>query len=123
MNADTLLFFAGAPHALALYGAIEDAVFSVCPDVRVEVKKTQISFFTRRMFACVSLPRQAALRRAGGLALSIALPRPASSGRVYLAAQTRPGLWTHHILLTYPREIDAQLLAWLEEARAYAARG
>ncbi len=49
-----LLFFDSKPDALALYEAFREAVLEKVPDARIEVKKTQISFFDRRMFAAVS---------------------------------------------------------------------
>ena len=48
-------FFDSKPDALALYEAFREPVFGKVPDSRVVVKKTQISFFNRRMFAAVSL--------------------------------------------------------------------
>ena len=49
-----LLFFDSKPDALALYEAFREAVLEKVPNARIEVKKTQISFFNRRMFAAVS---------------------------------------------------------------------
>ena len=46
-----LLFFDSKPDALALYEAFREAVLEKVPNARIEVKKTQISFFDRRMFA------------------------------------------------------------------------
>ena len=49
-----LLFFDSKPDALALYEAFREAVLEKVPNARIEVKKTQISFFNRRMFAALS---------------------------------------------------------------------
>ena len=49
-----LLFFDSKQDALALYETFREAVLEKVPDIRIEVKKTQISFFNRRMFAAVS---------------------------------------------------------------------
>ena len=51
---DELLFFDSHQDALILYQAFCDAVLGKVPDTRIEVKKTQISFFNRWMFAAVS---------------------------------------------------------------------
>lgn len=40
-----LLFFDSKPDALALYEAFREAVLAKAADARIEVKKTQISFF------------------------------------------------------------------------------
>ena len=47
-------FFLRIAIGLALYEASRNAVPEKVPDARIEVKKTQISFFNRRMFAAVS---------------------------------------------------------------------
>ena len=45
---DELLFFDSHRDALALYESFREAVLTKVPDARIEVKKTQISFFDRR---------------------------------------------------------------------------
>lgn len=37
-----------------------------------------------------------------------------------MAVEPYPGRWTHHILIDAPDQIDAQLLAWLQAAHAFA---
>ena len=54
ITVDELLFFDSHRDALALYEAFREAVLAKVPDTRIEVKKTQISFFDQRMFAAVS---------------------------------------------------------------------
>lgn len=62
MQTEELLFFDPMPQALPLYQALREHVAAACPDLRVKVSKTQISFYHRRLFAMVSLP----LRRRKG---------------------------------------------------------
>ena len=46
--------------------------------------------------------------------------RELKSGRVLAASEPYPGRWTHHIIISSPEEIDAELLDWLAEAREFA---
>ena len=43
-----LLFFDSKPDALPLYEAFREAVLEKVPNARIEVKKTQISFFDNK---------------------------------------------------------------------------
>ena len=45
MNTDELLFFNSEPDALPLYEIFRTRVLKANPDTRIEVRKTQISFF------------------------------------------------------------------------------
>ena len=54
ISADEMLFLDAKPAALPLYEEFREAVLGRIPELRIEAKKTQISFFRRRMFAAVS---------------------------------------------------------------------
>ena len=84
-----LLFFDSKPDALALYEASRNAVLEKVPDARIEVKKTQISFFDRRMFAAVSFApvRKAKDRPKPFLTITIGLAYRKESDRIDVAAQ------------------------------------
>ena len=49
MTLDELLFFDSRPAALPLYEAVKERILTEITVTRIEVKKTQISFFTRHM--------------------------------------------------------------------------
>ena len=66
MTPDELLFFDRHPAALPLYGELKDRILEEIPDARIKVGKTQISFFTKHMFAA---------------AISDRILRPVPSGR------------------------------------------
>ena len=57
MDEKTLFFFAKKPEALPLYEQLEHRIQSEIQDVSVKVQKTQISFYNRRLFACVSFTK------------------------------------------------------------------
>ena len=40
--------------------------------------------------------------------------------RIAQATEPYPGRWTHHLLVSTPEDLDGQLLAWLQEAYAFA---
>lgn len=121
---DTLLLFHTQPGALPLLEALEDAIFAAHPEAKRRVQKTQISYFHRTVFACVSLARvkrKAELPKAW-LTLSLGLPYPLESPRTAVKTEAYPGRWTTHFVLGAPEELDAELLSWLEEAYAFSER-
>lgn len=123
-DADTLLLFNAQPGALPLLSALEDAIFTRFPETKRRVQKTQISYFHRHVFACVSLARvkrKAALPEVW-LTLTLGLPYPLGSPRVAAKTEAYPGRWTTHVVLGAPEELDGELLSWLEEAYAFSER-
>ncbi len=121
-DADTLLFLAGHPEATELYRTLEETLYSAFPQVNKQVRKTQISFSNRHVFACVSfarVKRKAELPK-GYLVLSLGLPAPLESERAAVKTEPYPGRWTHHFVLSRPEELDGELLAWIGEAYAFA---
>ena len=122
LSLEELVFFEGRPEALALYRRLRQALLSSVGAARIEVKKTQISFFNRHMYAAVSfLPvRPARERPAAFITLTFGLRYRSDSSRVDAAAEARPGRWTHHALISRPEEIDGALLALVAESAAAA---
>ena len=119
--ADVLFFFDGHPEELALYEALFRAVEAAFPEGRVRVQKTQISFYGRHLFAAASLP----VRRRKDwprtcLVVTAGLGYRLDSPRVAAASEPYPGRWTHHILVTEERQIDGELMGWLQEAWDFA---
>ena len=57
MRADVLLFFQGHMAALPLYEQLEKRILDKIENTRLKVQKSQISFYHRRMFACVSFAK------------------------------------------------------------------
>ena len=119
-----LLFFQGREEALPLYGAVLERIYEACPEVRIEVKKTQISFFARYMFAAASFAPvgRAQDRPRPFLTLSLCLPERLEGPRVAAAVEPYPGRWTIHILLGRPEDADGELTDWLRMAAVFAAQ-
>ena len=122
LDADTLLFFDGHPDALEVYRAFEELLYRAFPVVNKRVQKTQITFYNRHVFACVSFARvkRKAELSEGWMTLTLGLPAPLGSPRVAVKSEPYPGRWTHHFVLNRPEELDAELTAWVREAYAFA---
>ena len=117
-----LPFFDSKPDALALYEAFREAVLGKVSDARIEVKKTQISFFDRRMFAAVSFApvRKAKDRPKPFLTITFGLSYRKESDRIDVAVEAYPNRWTHHVMIGSVEEVDEELLSWIVEAAEFA---
>ena len=124
ISSDELFFFDRKPMALPMYEVLRESLLAGIPDVRIEVKKTQISFFSKHMFAAVSFTpvRKAKDRPDPFLTITFGLPHRVESTRINAAAEPRPGRWTHHVMIGTGEEIDDELLAWIREAAGFAGR-
>ena len=120
---DVILFFDGHASALPLYEAFAEKLFAQFPDASVRVQKTQITFFNRHVFACVSFlrVRKKAELPDPYLVITLGLPYPLASDRAAVKTEPYPGRWTTHIVIGDPQEIDEELFAWVGQAYAFAA--
>ena len=124
MNSDELLFFDSRPDALPLYQIFRTQVLKMIPDTRIEVKKTQISFYSRHLFAAVSfLPVRKAKDRPGSyVTVTFGLPYRKDSPRIDTAAEPYPNRWTHHVMIGGEEELNDELFSWIREAAGFADR-
>lgn len=124
VSVEELFFFQAKPKALPMYETLRDAILGKLPDTRIEVKKTQISFFNRYMFAAVSFApvRKVKDRPNPFLTLSFGLPYRKQSARIDAATEPYPERWTHHVMIGREDEIDDELLSWIEEAAVFSER-
>ncbi|WP_419068376.1 DUF5655 domain-containing protein [Candidatus Allofournierella excrementavium] len=123
MNGDALFFFDGRPEELALYEALETRIFSEIENVRLKVSKSQLSFYNRHLFACVSFLRvkRKAELPAHYIVLTLGLDRPLDTSRAAVVTEPYPGRWTHHFVLSRKEEIDDELMTWVKQAAVFAA--
>ena len=121
---DTLLFFDAHREALPLFEALEASIFARFPQAQKRVQKTQITYYHRHVFACVSFARvrRKAELPATWLTLTLGLPYPLDSERVAVKSEVYPGRWTTHLVLGSAAELDGELLGWLNEAYDFAER-
>lgn len=110
--------FAGHDDALAILERMLELVDALGP-VELRVGRSQIAFRRRRGFAYLWRPAQYPAHGAPAV-LSIALPRPDSSARWKEVAHPSTKVWMHHLELSGPGDLDAEVVAWLSEARAAA---
>lgn len=124
MSEEVLYFFDKHPDALPLYETFEDKVRNIVSDVRIKVQKTQISFYNKHMFACVSFARVRKKKDCpeNFIVVTISLNHKLESPRVDIATELYPNRWTHHLLISDMSEIDEELMEWVEEAAEFAAR-
>lgn len=124
MSEEVLYFFDKHPDALPLYETFEDKVRTIVSDVRIKVQKTQISFYNKHMFACVSFARVQKKKDCpeNFIVVTISLNHKLESPRVDIATEPYPNRWTHHLLISDMSEIDEELMEWVEEAAEFAAR-
>ena len=122
MPSEELLFFKEMPDALPIYAVFRNRVTEAIPDVRIDVKKTQLSFSNKRMFACVSFikARRAKNRPSPYLVVTFRLVHQAQSPRIDVATEAYPNRWTHHTIVSEPDQLDGELMGWLREAHAFA---
>lgn len=122
MNADSLLFFDKHMDALPLYEALENRILNEIENVQIKVQKSQISFYNKHLFACVSFAR---IRKkkdypASYIVVTFGLDHKLESPRVEIATEPYPNRWTHHLLVADTEEIDDELMAWIKEAAMFS---
>ncbi len=124
MDELTLQFFDAHPGALPLYEAFKTCVTDLVPDVRIKVQKTQISFYNRHLFACVSFARIRKKKNCPDnyIVVTFGLEHKAESPRIDIATEPYPNRWTHHVLISDPAEIDYELMSWIKEASLFSDR-
>ena len=119
---DTLHFFEAQPAALPLYEAFEARLWELFPETGKRVQKTQITFFNRHVFACVSfqkIKRKAELP-VPYLVITLGLPYPLGSNRVAVKCEPYPGRWTTHIVVGSADELDDELFEWIGQSYTFA---
>lgn len=124
MNEQILQFFDSHPDALPFYEKFEKSVADLVPDVKIKVQKTQISFYNRHLFACVSFARVRKKKDCPDcyIVITFVLSHKAESPRIDIATEPYPNRWTHHVLISDPGEIDDELMGWIEEAALFSNR-
>lgn len=123
MEDNVLLFFEGHGDALPFYEKFEKRVLEEIPDVTIKVQKTQITFYNRHLFACVSFAkvRKAKERPPVYIVITFGLDHKAESSRIDIATEPYPNRWTHHVLISSEEEIDDELMGWVKEAAEFSA--
>lgn len=122
MDSDVLFFFNEHMDALPLYEAFADRVMREVEDVRIKVQKSQISFYNKHLFTCVSFARVRKKKDCppAYIVVTVGLSHRLESPRIDVATEPYPNRWTHHLLISDTKEIDGELLSWIKEAAAFS---
>ena len=122
LDMDTQMFFWEHQNAVELYRYLEELLYDIFPVVNKRVQKTQITFFNKHVFACVSFARvkRKAELPEGYLVLTLGLPYPLDSERLAVRSEPYPGRWTHHFVISRKEELDDEMITWIREAYAFA---
>lgn len=120
---DALLFFDKNPSALPLYEAFERKVLSEIDSVQIKVQKTQISFYNKRMFSCVSFAqvKKKQERPPCYIVVTFGLGHRVEAPRIQVATEPYPNRWIHHVMVSSVEEIDQELMGWVKEASVFSA--
>ena len=116
---DAAAFFVQHEAAYPLYELFCEKLLAEFPDTQVKVQKSQISFYNRHLYACVSFLKvgKKAELPDDYFVLTLGLPAPLESARVAAKTEPYPGRWTTHFVIGDPSDLDEEMLGWV--ARAY----
>jgi hypothetical protein len=107
--------FAGHPVALAVLGAVR-ALIDDLGGAEIRTTKSQVAFRRHRGFAYLWLPDRYLAKPQADVVLSVVLGRRDESPRWKEVAHPSPSQWMHHLEITDPAQIDAEVGDWLREA-------
>ncbi|MEM5774313.1 MAG: DUF5655 domain-containing protein, partial [Anaerolineaceae bacterium] len=113
-------FFIGKDKSRQLFEAVTQAVLAAGP-FELQVSKSQIAFKAGRVFGWVWIPGRY-IKSIVPLVLSVSLPAQDGSARWKQIVEPGPGRFMHHLELNSTDEVDADVVAWLAQAREYANR-
>ena len=119
---DTLLFFDRHKTIYPLYEQFQKKLFARFPESRIKVQKSQISYYNRHLYACVSflkVKKKAELPE-DYFVLTLGLPAPLESGRAAAKTEPYPGRWTTNFVISAPSELDEELFDWIGQAYQFA---
>ena len=119
---DTLFFFDRHRAAYPLYERFQEKLLARFPESRIKVQKSQISYYNRHLYACVSflkVKKKAELPE-DCFVLTLGLPAPPESDRVAAKTEPYPGRWTTHFVIGSPSDLDEELFDWIAQAYQFA---
>lgn len=119
---DTLFFFDRHQAVYPLYECFQKKLLARLPESRIKVQKSQISYYNRHLYACISFLK---VKKKSELpedyfALTLGLPAPLESNRVAAKTEPYPGRWTTHFVISSPSDLNEELFDWIENAYRFA---
>lgn len=87
-----------------------------------KVQKSQISYYNRRLYACVSFlkAKKKAELPEDYFVLTPVLSAPLESDRAAAKTEPYPGRRTTHFVISSPSDLDEELFDWIEQAYQFA---
>ena len=119
---DTLFFFDRHQAVYPLYACFQEKLLARFPESRIKAQKSQISYYNRHLYACVSflkVKKKAELPE-DYFVLTLGLSAPLESDRVAVKTEPYPGRWTTHFVISSPADLDEELFDWIEQAYNFA---
>ena len=119
---DTLFFFDRHQAVYPLYACFQEKLLARFPESLIKVQKSQISYYNRHLYACVSflkVKKKAELPE-DYFVLTLGLSAPLESDRVAVKTEPYPGRWTTHFVISSPADLDEELFDWIEQAYNFA---
>lgn len=119
---DTLFFFDRHQAVYPLYECFQKKLLARLPESRIKVQKSQISYYNRHLYACISflkVKRKAELPN-DYFVLTLGLSAPLESNRVAAKTEPYPGRWTTHFVISSLSDLDEELFDWIEQAYQFA---
>lgn len=119
---DTLLFFDRHQAVYPLYACFQEQLLAHFPESRIKVQKSQISYYNRHLYACVSflkVKKKADLPE-DDFVLTLGLPAPPESDRAAAKTEPYPGRWTTHFVISSPSDLDKELFDRIAQAYQFA---
>jgi hypothetical protein len=108
--------FSGLPAALSLFHAVRTFIESLGP-MQTEVMKTQVSFSAKTKFAWVWLPQIWIKKQPeDSIVLTLSLRRHIEDPRIKAVAESRPGRFTHHLVIRHEEDLGDTVRNWIREA-------
>ena len=119
---DAAAFFDRHEAVYPLYELFYEKLLAEFSDARVKVQKSQISYYNRHLYACVSFlkVRKKAELLDDYFVLTLGLPAPLESDRVAAKTEPHPGRWTTHFVISDPSDLDEELFGWVAQAYWFA---
>ena len=119
---DTLFFFDRHQAVYPLYACFQEKLLARFPESRIKAQKSQISYYNRHLYACVSflkVKKKAELPE-DYFVLTLGLSAPLESDRVAVKTEPYPGPTTTHFVISSPADLDEELFDWIEQAYNFA---
>ena len=119
---DTMFFFDRHQAVYPLYACFQEKLLARFPESQIKVQKSQISYYNRHLYACVSflkVKKKAELPE-DYFVLTLGLSAPLKSDRVAAKTEPYPGRWTTHFVISSPADLDEELFDWIEQAYNFA---